>query len=462
MRLLHPDDLDLLLGTMRGLLAGRPQHPITYRHRHADGRYRWLETTGVARPTADGRFAAVTITRDVSERVEAAEEARSLQERLLQAQKLESLGVLAGGIAHDFNNLLVGILGNASLALGELSPDAPVREMLTGIETAALRAAELTNQMLAYSGKGRFVVAPLDLSELVEEMAHLLEASISKKAVLRRELSAGLPPIDADATQLRQLVMNLITNASDALGDEPGVISLCTRLVEEPAVGDTGALAAQGLEHGPCVLLEVADSGCGMSPETLGRIFDPFFTTKFTGRGLGLAAALGIVRGHRGAIDVQSDPGRGTRFRVLFPASRGRLVHAVQEPAPAETAAAAGAILVADDEEVVRAMARRILEQARFRVLTAADGRQAVETFRRHSRDVALVLLDLTMPHLNGEEALRAIRTLRPDVPIVLTSGYSESEIALRFEGERLEGFLQKPFRARELVDRVRAALTRR
>jgi CheY-like chemotaxis protein len=221
-------------------------------------------------------------------------------------------------------------------------------------------------------------------------------------------------------------------------------------------------LLGEELREGPYVFVEVADTGCGMTPETRARIFDPFFTTKFTGRGLGLAAALGIVRGHRGAIDVQSDPGRGTQFRVLFPASRGRLVRAAHAPAPASAASPAGAILVADDEEVVRSMARRILEQARFRVLTAADGRQAVETFRRHAHEISAVLLDLTMPHLGGEEALRAIRALRPDVPIVLTSGYSESEIALRFEGERLEGFLQKPFRARELVDRVRAALARR
>jgi PAS domain S-box-containing protein len=462
LRLLHPDDLERVQRAYHGLLAGQPQQPIVFRHRHADGRYRWLETTGVARPTADGRLAAVTITRDVTERMEAAEEARELQERLLLAQKLESLGVLAGGIAHDFNNLLVGILGNASLALAELPPDSPLRETLAGIETAALRAADLTNQMLAYSGKGRFVVAPLDLSELVEEMSQLLDASISKKAVLRRELSAALPPIDGDATQIRQLVMNLITNASDALGDEPGTITLCTRLVEEPAVGDTGPLAEQGLASGPAVLLEVSDTGCGMNTETLGRIFEPFFTTKFTGRGLGLAAALGIVRGHRGVIDVQSDPGRGTRFRVLFPASRGCVTQPMNAAAPAALPAPAGAILVADDEELVRAMARRILEQAQFRVLTASDGRQAVETFRRHAHEIAAVLLDLTMPHLGGEEALRAIRAVQPDVPVVLTSGYSESEIALRFEGERLEGFLQKPFRGAQLLERVRAALARR
>jgi len=457
LRLLHPQDRPRVIAAMRRLLAGESLEPIVYRHRNAQGDWRWLETYGTPRPTADGRFAGVAITRDITDRREAEEEARHLEQQLVQAQKLESLGVLAGGIAHDFNNLLVGILGNASLALCEIPTDSPLRETLEGIETAALRAGELTNQMLAYSGKGRFVVEPLDLSELVAEMAHLLESAISKKAVLRHELAADLPPIDADATQIRQLVMNLITNASDALGDSPGTIALRTRLVDEAEVD---AREEEAPPPGPRILLEVEDSGCGMEPGTLSRIFDPFFTTKFTGRGLGLAAALGIVRGHRGAIDVQSDPGRGTRFRILFPASARRAARpALADPAQAARAPARGTLLVADDEEVVRSMAGRILEQAGFDVLSAVDGRQAVEIFREHAPRISAVLLDLTMPHLGGEEALRAIREIRPDVPVVLTSGYSESDIAPRFEGVRLEGFLQKPFRPPQLLERMQGAL---
>ncbi len=457
----HPEDGQRVAAEILRLLSGEPIGPMTFRQRDADGNWRWLESHGTPRPTADGRFGGVIITRDVSERVSAEDDARALQEQLLQSQKLESLGVLAGGIAHDFNNLLVGILGNASLALADVASESPLREALQGIETAALRAGELTNQMLAYSGKGRFVVEPVDLNELVQEMTNLLEASISKKASLSLDLAAALPPVDGDASQLRQVVMNLITNASDALGDDAGAIRLSTRRVPNGSGLPMGSRLEEPVPPGPAVLLEVVDTGAGMDPETVTRIFDPFFTTKFTGRGLGLAAALGIVRGHRGAIDVKTGVGTGTCFRILLPAAE-RLeapapVAAQRDGSPA--ADSHGTVLVADDEEVVLAMARRILEGAGFEVLTARDGREAVDVFRRWGDGIAAVLLDLTMPRLSGEEALRLLRDVRPDIPVVLTSGYSESEIAVRFEGVPLEGFLQKPFRPHELIDRIRAAL---
>jgi len=458
-RLLHPDDRDVVVAAMRSLLDGRALSPIVYRHRHANGEYRWLETYGTPRPTPDGRFVAISITRDITDQVAAEQEARLLHDQLLQAQKLESLGVLAGGVAHDFNNLLVGILGNASLALADAAPDSPLHDTLKGIETAALRAAELTNQMLAYSGKGRFVVEPLDLSPLVDEMAHLLESAISKKAVLCRELAPDLPSVEADATQLRQLVMNLITNASDALGDQPGKITLRTRLVPESERAALGARLADAPGAGPCVMIEVEDTGAGMDGATCERIFEPFFTTKFTGRGLGLAAALGIVRGHRGAIDVVSEPGRGTCFRILLPVTTLRARATRPRAASPASAAGSGVVLVADDEAVVRRMASRILGDAGFDVLEAPDGRVAVDRFAARADEVTAVLLDLTLPRLGGEEALREIRAIRSDVPVILTSGYSESEIAVRFEGVQLEGFLQKPFRPADLLERIQLAL---
>ena len=459
-RLLHPSDRRRVVEAMRQLLDGEPIGPLAYRHRDGAGTWRWLETYGAPRPTPEGRHAAVAITRDISEKVAAEEETRRLQEQLLQSQKLDSLGVLAGGIAHDFNNLLVGILGNASMALADISPESPLRETLEGIEVAALRAGELTNQMLAYAGKGRFVIEPLDLNALVEEMAHLLEASITKKAVLRFDLGPSLPAVDGDGTQLRQLVMNLITNASDALGSEAGALEVRTRTLDEPQLWELGSSPESEIPDGPVVMLEISDTGCGMDPSTLSRIFDPFFTTKFTGRGLGLAAALGIVRGHRGRIDVRSEPGDGTCFQVLLPASERKLLPAASPAAPSvRPPAVRGTILVADDEEVVRSMARRILEQAGFDVLTAADGRDAVEYFREHAADVSAVLLDLTMPRLGGEEALRVLRQIRPGVRVVITSGYSESDIATRFEGQDLDGFLQKPFRPADLVECIALAL---
>ncbi len=454
----HRQDGARVGAEMEKLLAGERIGPVVYRHLDAWGRWHWLETYGTPFPAAEG-YGAVAITRDITEQRQAEEEARRLEEQLLQTQKLESLGVLAGGIAHDFNNLLVGILGNASLALSEVSPDSPLRDALQSIETAALRAGELTNQMLAYSGKGRFVVEPLDLNALSGEMAHLLEAAISKKATLSLDLDPTLPAVEGDATQVRQLVMNLITNASDALGDEAGRITLRTWETSDP-----GALAPRAIGDGhlcgPAVVLEVVDTGCGMDEETASRIFDPFFTTKFTGRGLGLAAALGIVRGHGGAVEVESRPGAGTRFRVLLPASSARAA-VPPAPAPALEAgpAARGTVMVVDDEDVVRRMAQRILEDAGFDVLAAADGEEAIERFRGHGGPVAAVLLDLTMPRLGGEETLQRLRQLAPDLPVILTSGYSESEIALRFEGVRLEGFLHKPFRPSDLLERIRAIL---
>jgi PAS domain S-box-containing protein len=458
---LHPEDRERVFAEMQRLIAGHPIGPLAFRQRDAQGRWRWLESHGTPRPTADGRFGGVVITRDVSERVRAEDDARALQAQLLQSQKLESLGVLAGGIAHDFNNLLVGILGNASLALADLTPDSPLYEAMQGIETAALRAGELTNQMLAYSGKGRFVVEMVDMNALVAEMANLLEASISKKARLELDLDPQLPAVEGDASQLRQVVMNLITNASDALGDEGGSIRLRTQRVPNASEIPLRSRIEEPMAPGPAVLLEVVDTGRGMDEATAQRIFDPFFTTKFTGRGLGLAAALGIVRGHRGAIDVRSGVEAGTSFRILLPAGEPRTTLPEQVPAcaPREAVRAQGTVLVADDEEVVLAMARRILEQAGFEVITARDGREAVDVFRRWGDRIAVVLLDLTMPRLSGEEALRLLRDECPDVPVVLTSGYAESEIATRFEGVPLEGFLQKPFRPAELVDRIRAAL---
>jgi PAS domain S-box-containing protein len=386
-------------------------------------------------------------------------EKRNLEQQVLHTQKLESLGVLAGGIAHDFNNLLTGVLGNADLALAELSPVAPARESLQAIETAARRAAELCRQLLAYSGKGRFLVQPLDLQELVQEMGHLLSVSISKKVVLKYHFAKDLPAIEADATQMRQTIMNLILNASEAIGDRSGVISVTTGLAYCDAAYLKTCFAADAIQPGDFVYVEVADTGHGMDKATQDRIFDPFFTTKFTGRGLGLAAVLGIVRGHKGAIKVYSEVGRGTTFRLLFPAA--------ETPARAGASAATGTrawkghgqILVVDDEETVRNLTRRMLERAGFTVLAAEDGRQAVEIFKQVMAEVDLVILDLTMPHLDGEACFRALRLMKPEVKVILSSGYNEQDVVNLFAGKGLAGFIQKPYTSGELIAKVRDVL---
>ena len=395
------------------------------------------------------------------ERKRAEERQRNLEAKLQQAQKLESLGVLAGGIAHDFNNLLMGVLGNAEVALLELPPESPARGDLQHITTAALRAAELTKQMLAYSGKGKFVVQGLNLTKLVEEMAELLQVSISKNVVLKYNFAKNLPAIEADASQIRQVVMNLIINASEAIGEKSGVVTVSTSVIEADRSYLTETYLDENLPEGCYVSLEVADTGCGMDEQTQKKIFDPFFTTKFTGRGLGLAAVLGIVRGHGGAVKIYSQPQRGSTFKVLFPAS--------QQPAAEESVGTSateqewrgsGVILVVDDEETVRIAAKLMLERRGFTVLTAEDGRAALEVFRSRVDEIVVVLLDLTMPHLDGEETFRELRRIRSDVRVILSSGYDEQETTSRFAGKGLAGFLQKPYGVGPLGEKIRQVLT--
>ncbi len=414
-------------------------------------------------PVRDARGAMtgfLGIQRDVTQRREAelalhaaALEREQLERKVQETQKLESLGVLAGGIAHDFNNLLTSVLGHASIAAMELPPTSSVQDCLAQITESARRAADLCKQMLAYSGRGRFLVQKLDLGQLVEDTAQMLHLSISKKAVLRFHLEKNLPPIEADATQLRQVIMNLVINASEAIGETSGVISLATGLARVDRAYLAGTLVDASLSAGEYVFLEVADTGTGMSPETQARIFDPFFTTKFTGRGLGLAAVLGIVRGHKGALKVHSEPGRGTTFKLLFPA-------AASAPAPADAASPSapvpewrgtGTVLVVDDEETVRSTVARMLPHLGCTAVLASDGQEGVAVFATDPRRFTLVLLDLTMPRMDGEQAFAELRRLRGDARVVLMSGFNQQEALVRFAGQGLASFLQKPFTVADL-----------
>ncbi len=399
------------------------------------------------------------LKREIASREKAEEERRKLEDQFQQTQKLESLGVLAGGIAHDFNNLLTSILGYADLASRELSASSIAREHIEEVMTGARRAAELTNQMLAYSGKGKFVVEPVNLSDLVGGMSRLLQVSISKRCVLQNRLDPAVPAVEADAQQLRQVVMNLIINAADAIGEADGVIGVTTGAIDCDRAYLSEVYLDDRLPEGRYVFLEVADTGCGMTAETKARIFDPFFTTKFTGRGLGLAAVLGIVRGHKGGIKVYSEPGRGTTFKVLFPAVAAAAVRSGARAGLTDGWQAGGTVLVVDDEEAIRKLAVRMFQAMGFEVLTAADGREGVEVFRRHADRVRLVLLDMTMPHMSGEEAFREMRRVRADMKAVLTSGYNEQTATSQFAGKGLAGFIQKPFGYDALVRVVRAVL---
>lgn len=411
--------------------------------------------------TTDGKVIGVTsLVADVTELKAAEEEKVRIEKKLQETQKLESLGILAGGIAHDFNNLLTGIMGNASLARMQLRSDAPEAKFIDRIEEATTRAADLCSQMLAYSGKGRFVIRRIDLNDLVRDSRHLLELSISKKSVLKFELRGGLPSIMGDATQMRQIVMNLVINASEAIGDNNGVITLktTTQTVDE-------SFLAQGIfdddfRVGEYVLLEVSDTGCGMDEATKKRIFDPFFTTKFTGRGLGLAALQGIVRGHGGGVHVYSKPAKGTTFRLLMPYAEGKAEGSETETGGANGELTGGLVLIVDDEDTVRSIAEEMLRVFGFEVESARDGEEGVEAFQKVAPRVELVLLDLTMPNMDGEEAFREIRKIREDVPVLLMSGFNEQEAINRFAGMGLAGFIQKPFKAGSLKTKIEQALS--
>ncbi|HEV2447515.1 MAG TPA: PAS domain S-box protein [Candidatus Sulfopaludibacter sp.] len=388
-------------------------------------------------------------------------EKRRIEEQLRHTQKLESLGVLAGGVAHDFNNLLTGILGNASLALDKLGAQHPDRLLIEEVMKAAERAADLTRQLLAYAGKGRFVMRTVNLSRLVREIGGLVQTSIPKVVQLRLQLADTLPGIDADPGQLQQIVMNLVINGAEAIGPEGGTVLVRTGVqqVDQQYIATMSATAG-ALQPGEYVCLEVHDTGCGMDAETLQKIFDPFFTTKFAGRGLGLSAVLGIVNAHRGALRVYSEPGQGTTFKVLFPGSRRPL-----EAAPSESMAdlaGSGTVLVVDDEEVVRQTARHTLERYGYLTVSASDGASALDLYRRLQSEICLVLLDLTMPVMNGEEALHQMQSINPQVRVLLTSGYNEVEAVQRFAGKGLAGFIQKPYTASALAEKVKQVLVRK
>jgi PAS domain S-box-containing protein len=410
-------------------------------------------------PVADWSSWVIGIDITAAKRAQA--EREQMQSKLLQTQKLESLGVLAGGIAHDFNNLLTGILGNAGLALLRLEASSAARECIQRVISASERAAELTRQMLAYAGKASFEIRPISLSEHILETTHHLTATISKKVSFDLRLGDGLPAVEVDPAQIQQLAMNLIINAAESCGDGPGTVVVSTRQTNVEEGQHEQWFTGETLSPGSYVCLEVQDTGCGMDEDTVAKIFDPFFTTKFTGRGLGLSTVLGIVRAHRGSLQVKSSPGQGSTFRVLLPASERALGDQTHEDLVGSLSGR-GLILVVDDELFVLQVARRILEGYGYDVVTAENGRQGLEIFRQRSKDVSLVLLDKTMPDLDGEETYRAMKAIEPDLLAILTSGYQETEVTTHFLSHELAGFVQKPYLPETLAFKVKQALQRR
>ncbi len=406
----------------------------------------------------DGTPTLFTVGRDISEQKRAEAERLDSERQMLAGQKLESLGVLAGGIAHDFNNIFAGILGYASLARMDLPESSPVQHSLQEIESSTLRAAELCQQMLAYAGKGQFEMSDVDVSALVQATAHLLQVSIPKKIQLKLELMPQLPSVRADPNQLRQVLMNLVLNAGEAVGDRRGSIRIVSGAMRADASWLATSVVTPPPPPGDYVYLEVIDDGRGMSAETRARIFEPFFTTKFTGHGLGLSAVLGIVRSHGGTLHVYSELDQGARIRIAFPAQQAAPVASPPTLRDPQEWRGHGTVLVVDDEETVRIVTARVLEHSGFTVEMATNGSEGVERFALDPMRYRAVILDMLMPVMDGEQALEELRRIRADIPVLLMSGYSGREGIARASGAPTL-FLAKPFQVTTLLGALRDLL---
>ena len=447
-----PDSPKIRENLLRALRGESFSDTVTFRGRVFETRYSSVRNQ-------EGAVEGVLgVSTDVTERVRAEEEQVRLEGQLRQAQKLESLGLLAGGIAHDFNNLLMTILGSVHLAAKALPPDSSAQANLKRIRDTARQAADLTGLLLAYAGHVPPTLEPVDLSELIRGMMELLTVSVSKKATLQWELAERMTAVEGDRSQLSQVVLNLVTNASEAIGKGSGTIVVRTGQMDCTRRDLLHSCLGENLAEGRYVFLEVNDTGTGMDEATQSRIFDPFFSTKFTGRGLGLATVLGILGGHNGAIWVHSNPGLGSTFRVLLPQSQTKPAARRLQPAR-ETWKSSGTVLLVDDDPDVREVAEHMLRDLGFEVTTAADGREALERFSTGSHRIAAVVLDMTMPELGGDEVLVALRHTHPDTPIVLMSGFSKRYAAARIRSDARCTFLQKPFEPAELAAALRSAI---
>ena len=448
----HPDDLARCFATYSESFDARQDFQMEYRLRRFDGEYRWVLDNGIPRFTPDGVFAgyigsAIDIT-----------DLKRTQEEALARQKLESLVVLTRGIAHDFNNLMGGILLEAELAEADLAQGLSPGDEIQQIKAVATRASEVVRELMIYSGQDKAKREMVDLSGLVEEMLELLKVSISKHATLHIDLCRHLPAVWANATQIRQIVMNLIINASQAIGDEDGVIYVRTsRAAESPNLAPSDDESKDDY-----VRLEISDTGCGMTEEEKAKIFDPFFTTKPGGHGLGLAIVHGIVHAHNGEINVLSTPGRGTTFNVFLPCAE--VCAEIASPAvfattAEELTAVSGTVLLVEDEDTLRLATAAALHKRGLSVLTAGDGRVAVEVFRAHAEDIGVVLLDLTLPGISGLEVLRQIRVIKPDTIIMLTSAYDQKIAGSAASGEYPARFLRKPYKFADLMRGLQEAV---
>lgn len=463
-KILHPDSAETFEKNFPRFKSQGYVNNVEFKFKTKTGRDIDIVLDGKIGVLPDGSFKQThCVMQNVTERKQAEQDKLNFEKQILQTQKLESLGVLAGGIAHDFNNILMGILGNADLALADMDQTDPAREFVRGINDSTRKAADLVKQMLAYSGKGKFTIEPIDLNKLIDDTVQMLNVSISKNARLRYDYSPEPVFLEGDPSQIRQIIMNLVINASEAVGTKSCVITLATGSMycDREYIESTGFESQIGhtekIDEGKYTFIEVSDTGTGMSKDTLAKIFDPFFTTKFTGRGLGLSAVLGIVRGHHGIVTIYSEEGKGTTFKVLFP-----LYESIETNSNDESPEnvdldwrGEGTFLIADDEQSVRNVGKHMIKKLGFDVLTARNGQEAIEVFKENQADIVGVLLDLTMPEKNGAEVFSEIKKLNPRIKVILSSGYNEPDATMQFVGMGLAGFIQKPYVSKELVTKI-------
>lgn len=451
---IHPEDrsrFKQLLGGANLSASGRIEAEFRVNRENAAW---WLF---VMEPINDDTLQGILV--DVTSRVVEQQRQVARENKLQESQRLESLGVLAGAIAHDFNNLLHVIMLNADLAKRGLNPDSRSAASIDRLLKTVNRAAELCGELLAYSGRGELSLAPFDLEELVNEMRSLLKISTPKGVEILFESNGSHPVIQGDITQIRQVVMNLITNAGEAIGSRPGTINIRVSTIEiTPEDLETGNYIEE-IAPGSFSLIEVADNGCGMEKKTIKRIFDPFFTLKETGHGLGLSAVLGIVRGHGGTIEIRSSIGEGSTFRVLLPVSDEAPEPTRSEDESTEVSQQRELILFADDEPEIRALAMSVLEEIGYRIIEAGNGQEAIDLFKAHHEELGLVILDLIMPVKTGLEAYFEISEVDPDVPVVFSSGFNENEALDRLPARTRSAFLKKPYLASELKSFVKGIL---
>ncbi len=462
-RFTNPAAEHLLLQTAEELLSSPFEYPlvpgltseITITHAHSSSTPVEMRVVPIE---WDNEPAYLTSLRDLTERRKAEEERQRHETERQHAQKLESLGVLAGGIAHDFNNLLMSIVARAGLALRSLPSDSPTRTHLDMIEKSGLRGGELANQMLTFAGQTQLVFQPINLKQFLQDSQSFLRSTVSKRITLTCQLADELPAIYGDRSQLRQLLMNIVTNAAEAIGEQDGLISMTTSSLDVSTQDFSEYHIIGDLSMGSCVSLNIQDTGHGIQPELIPKIFDPFFSTKFPGRGLGLATLLGLVRGHGAAIAVRSHVGRGTEFCFMFPRNQQPTLQqspSVTLPVNPSSKPTPTKILIVDDEEDVRTTCSLILHEIGFDALVAQDGKSGAHIFEQHHDQIALVFLDLTMPHVDGAKLAKKIRERDQTVPILISSGYTEEEAMKHFTQSKVNAFIQKPFQVEVLIAKI-------